>query len=476
MAYGELAYLSAETAYADELQPGTVLFHGQYTITRFISSGGFGITYLAKDSLDRDVVIKECFASGFCHRSRTRVRPSSQGKKSDLDKIVRKFATEALRLAKLKHPNVVGVHQVFEDNDTAYMALDYIRGKDLFDLVDDQNGGLTPDRVVEITGKLVSTLAYVHDNGILHCDISPDNIFINDKGEPILIDFGAARAVSAGTTQKTTGPVVVKDGYSPHELYLTGGNSGPWTDIYSLAASLYLVVAGEMPISSQSRLSARAEGQPDPLEPLAGRFPGYPKGFLESIDKAMAVLSTARFQSVGEWLAAMKLPDAVEATNVRPFRLLRRVPEPTPPPARRSVRTMDSFDKLRTLVLSPTGQSGIDISGLSQISGFIGACLIDSQSGEMLAAEGGKGINLQAVGAANAEIIRAKQKAVQLMGVEDHIDDVLVSMGSQLHMIRPLATNSEAFLFVALDRNTANLGMARVQVRQVEQSIALRQT
>jgi serine/threonine protein kinase len=475
MAYGELAYLSAETAYADELQPGTVLFHGQYTITRFISSGGFGITYLAKDSLDRDVVIKECFASGFCHRSQTRVRPTSQGKKSDLDKIVRNFTTEALRLAKLKHPNVVGVHQVFEDNDTAYMVLDYICGKDLFDIVDENTSGLTPDRVVKITGKLVSTLAYVHDNGILHCDISPDNIFINDKGEPILIDFGAARTVSAGTAQKVTGPVVVKDGYSPHELYLTGGNSGPWTDIYSLAASLYLVITGDMPISSQSRLSARAEARPDPLEPLAGRFPGYPKGFLESIDKAMSVLSTARFQSVGEWLRAMKLPAAVEGGDVRPFRLLRRVSDTALPPATRHVRTMDSFDKLRTLVLAPDAHRKFDISGLSQISGFIGGCLIDSQSGEMIAAEGGKDMNLQTAGAAHAEIIRAKQKAVQIMGVADQIDDVLVSMGNQLHMIRPLGPNSETFLFVAMDRSTANLGMARVQVRQVEQSLALRQ-
>ncbi len=116
----------ARTDFGDELLPGTVLFHGTFRITRFINSGGFGITYLAQDSLGRDVVIKECFSSTFCRRAQTRVRARSLGTRDHMARIVKSFLNEARALASLKHPNIVGVHQVFEDNDTAYMALDYI--------------------------------------------------------------------------------------------------------------------------------------------------------------------------------------------------------------------------------------------------------------------------------------------------------------------------------------------------------------
>ncbi|MBA4325790.1 MAG: hypothetical protein C0426_12325 [Rhodobacter sp.] len=275
---------------SDELLPGTSLFHGQYRILRYINSGGFGITYLAKDSLDREVVIKECFSSTFCRRTQTRVRARSLSTRDHMQRIVKSFLNEARSLAGLKHPNIVGVHQVFEDNDTAYMAMDHIRGHDLLEIVDEKKATLAPDQIVTIAGKLVSAIGYIHGRGLLHCDISPDNIFVTPDGEPILIDFGAARRSAAGEAQKYSGLSVVKDGYSPHELYAAGGNSGPWSDIYSLAASLYHAITGSAPENCQSRLSAKAEKRPDPCRPLAGRVAGYPAGFLESIDRAMAVI------------------------------------------------------------------------------------------------------------------------------------------------------------------------------------------
>ena len=133
-------------SFADDLKPGTQLLGGHYTIEGFLNSGGFGITYLAKDSLDRTVVIKECFPNALCRRSTSLVRARSRKHQGDFRGFVESFVAEAKSLARLVHPNIVGVHQVFEDNDTAYMALDYIRGHDLLEILDEKKAELTPDQ------------------------------------------------------------------------------------------------------------------------------------------------------------------------------------------------------------------------------------------------------------------------------------------------------------------------------------------
>ncbi len=292
-------------AAVDELQPGTLLLHGQYKITRFLQNGGFGITYLAQDSLDRKVVIKECFPGGFCRRTNTIVSARSRAHKRELQSIIRLFVQEAHNLAKLVHPNIVGVHQVFEDNDTAYMAIDFIDGKDLLDIVEDPSVTLKPAQIVGITRKLLSAIGFVHDHGVLHRDISPDNVLLKKDGEPILIDFGAARAHASNTNRALSALRVVKDGYSPQEFYISGSDQGPWSDLYALAASLYHVIRGAAPVNGQARLAALAEGRDDPYEPLAGSLDGYPANFLEAIDKAMSTLPKNRLQSAGEWLAML---------------------------------------------------------------------------------------------------------------------------------------------------------------------------
>lgn len=309
--------------HVDELLPGTWLFHDQYRITKFLSSGGFGITYLARDNLNRDVVLKECFVGALCRRSKTRVRPRSESGKAQLGKVMRGFLNEARTLATLSHPNIVRVHQVFEDNDTAYMALDYIRGHDLLELIDEKGVRLTADQIVTIARKLISALDHIHQRNLLHCDVSPDNICLSHAGEPVLIDFGAARKSAAEDIARYTGFSLVKEGYSPFELYSTNGAPGPWSDFYALGATLYHVITGRAPADCQSRVSAVVERRPDPVEPLAGRFAGFPAGFLESIDRAMAVKPAARFQSARDWAAALTPP---KATHDRGIVLVRRAP------------------------------------------------------------------------------------------------------------------------------------------------------
>jgi serine/threonine protein kinase len=135
-------------ASADDLKPGSQLLGGQYTILGFLNSGGFGITYLAKDSLERTVVIKECFPNTLCRRSSTIVRARSRKFGGDFRTFVQSFMEEARSLARLVHPNIVGVHQVFEDNDTAYMAIDFIDGKDLQDILESTDQAFTPAEIV----------------------------------------------------------------------------------------------------------------------------------------------------------------------------------------------------------------------------------------------------------------------------------------------------------------------------------------
>lgn len=114
-----------------------------------------------------------------------------------------------------------------------------------------------------------------------------------------------------------------------------------------------------------------------------------------------------------------------------------------------------------------------DISGLTNIGGFIGACLVDSETGLMMASEGGGSLDLEAAGAANTEVVKAKLAAIEMLGLDDKIDDILITLGKQFHLIRPLEDTPTVFLYVALDKKAANLGMARVQVKNVEKTLSL---
>lgn len=289
-------------AFADDLKPGTKLLGGHYTIEGFLNSGGFGITYLAKDSLNRTVVIKECFPNALCRRSTSLVRARSRKHQNEFRGFVESFIAEAKSLARLVHPNIVGVHQVFEDNDTAYMAIDYIDGHDLHDIMNSTDQAFTPDQIVAMLKKMLSAVEFIHQAGILHRDISPDNILVDRGGNPILIDFGAASEQAMRATRVLTGRRVIKEGYSPQEFYLTGAEQSPASDLYSLAATFHHLISGKAPPESQRRLARVAEGEPDPYEPLAGRFKGYPPNFLEAIDKAARVMPRDRIQSAADWL------------------------------------------------------------------------------------------------------------------------------------------------------------------------------
>ena len=295
-----------EKEFVDELEPGTKLMLGQYTIDRFLAAGGFGITYLATDSLRRQVVVKECFPGNFCRRQNHSVVPRSRGHQDELKSIVRLFSQEAKSLAKAGHPNIVRVHQVFEENNTAYMVLDYVEGRDLLSILKEDHESLTSDKIEKLLRKMLDAVGHVHSQGILHRDISPDNILIGKDGEAVLIDFGAAREDAGEKASRLLSELrVVKDGYSPQEFYITGSVQVPSCDLYSLAASFYHIITGELPPDSQSRLSAVAAAEPDPYVSLATRGTAHSEAFAAALDKAISVLPRDRMQTAEEWRAAI---------------------------------------------------------------------------------------------------------------------------------------------------------------------------
>lgn len=319
MSQNQASGQTVESPQIAALQPGEKLLRDQYEILRFLNNGGFGITYLARDSLERNVVIKECFPGALCRRVGNNVEASDPAYEEDLRSIIGLFIQEARNHARLVHPNIVNVHQVFEDNQTAYIAMDLINGGDLLDYVQDKSNDVTPDFIVKVTEKMLSAVSFIHDNGMLHRDISPDNILIDEDGQPVLIDFGAARERAANRSAALLTLRVIKDGYSPHEFYARGADQDATSDLYVLAATLYHAISGERPVDGKSRLDAFNAGEKDPYVPLSGRFEGYPDGFLSALDKAMEVHIVNRPQSALEWLRMFRGPTVVfEEFGYRP--------------------------------------------------------------------------------------------------------------------------------------------------------------
>lgn len=307
---------------SEALENGTPLLGDQFTIERPLSNGGFGITYLATDNyLDRRVVIKECYPEVFCRREGKNVLVRSNTHHEKYRAIVQMFMREARSIAKMRHPNIVGVHRIFEDNETAYMVLDLIQGRDLLSIIKDEQESLSPAQIREVLIKVLDAVALVHQNDLLHRDISPDNILLDKWGSPVLIDFGAAREEASRETRAVSAVLIVKDGYSPQEFYFAGGKQGPSSDLYALGASFYHLISGAPPPNSQTRMAEFAGNNPDPCEPLAGRFPEYDDAFLKAIDKAMQILPKARIQSAREWLQIINPSEK----QVKPIRVANTV-------------------------------------------------------------------------------------------------------------------------------------------------------
>lgn len=249
-----------------QLKQGALLQGGKYKIEKVLGQGGFGITYLAtQDILDRKVAIKEFFFKEFCERENgtSTVTHGTQANKTLVEKFLNKFIKEAKTISTLHHPNIIQIHDIFRENNTAYYVMDYIDGKSLGDIVKER-GALPETKAVEAIKHVAAALEYIHSKSINHLDVKPNNIMLsNDEEKIILIDFGVAKQYDETTKEgTTTTPVGVSCGFSPLEQYKHNGVSSfsPESDIYSLGATLYKLVTG---ITPPEAIEVAQEGLPE---------------------------------------------------------------------------------------------------------------------------------------------------------------------------------------------------------------------
>lgn len=298
------------------LPEGTRLM--EYEIRRVLGKpGGFGVTYLALDTnLDHEVAIKEYLPVEFALRMADgQIAVRSEEDAAAFDWGRRCFLNEARLLARFNHPNVVQVHRLFEANGTAYIVMDYVRGRSL---AEELRGSVIASqaRLEALLLPLLDGLQSVHATGVLHRDLKPENILLRDDGSPVLIDFGAARGELGSHSRSMLN--VLTAGYAPVEQYSQKGNQGPWSDIYALGGVVYRALTGHKPPDAVDRL-----GQ-DPLQPLENLITqGFDANFLRAVDWALRVPIAERPQSVADWRRALTgqtlvAPRAVPSMGLAP--------------------------------------------------------------------------------------------------------------------------------------------------------------
>jgi serine/threonine protein kinase len=301
------------------LPAGTRL--ADFEITGLIGEGGFGIVYLAFDhSLQRTVAIKEYMPGAFASRKTDRsVAVRSQRDQDTFATGLKSFINEARLLAQFDHPALIKVYRFWEENNTAYMAMRYYEGQTLKSVTRNSPSLITETWLRAMLKPVLEALEALYRVNILHRDISPDNIMIQDNGEAVLLDFGAARQIISGMSHALT--VILKPGYAPIEQYADDSamTQGPWTDIYSLSAVVYSAIVKKPPPTSVARIIK------DPIELLQnGEYTGFSKEFLAAIDKGLAVKPEDRPQSIDEFRRLLRLELSV----------------PTPLPADRTVAAL----------------------------------------------------------------------------------------------------------------------------------------
>jgi serine/threonine protein kinase len=293
----------------------------QYIIHSILGAGGFGITYLAEhQALGKMFAIKEYFPRDFGFRDGTTVRAATDGEGTyrwGLDR----FLQEARALARFRHPAIVDVTNVFEENGTAYMVLAYEQARDLRVWLSSLGRMPTQDEIDQLAAPLLDALELIHGANLLHRDVSPDNILVRSNGTPVLIDFGSARDAIRGRAQAMS--MVVKHGYSPPEQYTSDpGKQGPWTDIYAFAATLYFAVSGARPMDATARFVQ--EGFVPVTQSAKGSFR---RSFLEAIDLGMQLRPEQRPQSIALWRPLLTQPSSLISPNEIPSQMVAHLPE-----------------------------------------------------------------------------------------------------------------------------------------------------
>ena len=283
------------------LQQDYTLQDGNYRILKVLGQGGFGITYLAiQVRLDRKVAIKEFFMKDFCERNETtrQVTLGTAGSREMVNSCRKKFLKEAKHIAKLDHPNIIRIIDVFDENSTSYYVMEYIEGGSLSNKLG--TTGLSMSEATRYIFQVAETLEYIHKKNIAHLDIKPSNIMLNGNDEIVLIDFGVSKQYDFSTGGQTSvSPVGCSSGYAPLEQYEPDGvkDFSPQTDIYSLGATYFKLLTGITPLNAfritkdflQEKLKAN----------------GVPIAVISIICKSMEKLKENRFSDVCSFIEGL---------------------------------------------------------------------------------------------------------------------------------------------------------------------------
>lgn len=272
--------------------PVESILHGRYCMGNVLGQGGFGITYAAWDRKEnRRVAVKELYPSGDVSREADRCTVQiRKGQETYFAKVYNCFEQEAKMLMRLQGlEGVVSLYHIFSDNNTIYYSMEYLDGMDMGAFLT-QNGRMPWEKLAPVTRTLLKALDRLHKEGLIHRDISPDNIFLTKDGTPRLIDFGSVR-VYQGNDHFTA---FVKRNFAPWEQYQAEGRQGPWTDIYAFCVTLYYALSGQLPpIASNRRLQ-------DTVIPLGQLCPALPANVVNAVMYGMAVRMQERCQSARE--------------------------------------------------------------------------------------------------------------------------------------------------------------------------------
>ena len=311
----------------DQLRCGMRLEGDKYLVGRALGQGGFGITYIGFDTLlSEKVAIKEFYPQGFVSRDPERSTVLLlTGPQGDVFRGgMEKFMNEARTLARFRNiPNIVGVRECFAENGTAYIVMDYVQGVTLKKLAAERGGKLPAEEVLYYILPLTNALTAVHAAGLLHRDIAPDNIIVKPDGVAVLLDFGAARQISAMGEHSNT--INVKHGFAPEEQYRTRGEQGPWTDVYALAATVYRLTTRVTPLPAMDRLVLD-----EPLAPPSAYGADLSPAAEAAVLHGLAVRGKDRPQTVAQFRAELTAAAPVFSPTPAPAPSLSPSPAPAP--------------------------------------------------------------------------------------------------------------------------------------------------
>lgn len=283
------------------LYPGVGLYNNRYVIGTCIGFGGFGITYKAWDNvLETVVAVKEYYPTGLVQRvpGKPQVIIYTGESKEEYMQGLERFLDEAKNMAKfVDNPNIVHVDAFFEENNTAYLVMEYLPGMTLKSYLKSKGGRIGCEEVIPIADAVITALKEIHAGGIIHRDISPDNIMLCNDGRIKLLDFGAARFSDAD--QERTRSIILKPGFAPPEQYQAKSKQGPWTDIYALCATVYRTITGVLPDESVNRVIEDTVQSPIQI------YSDIPERISNTVMKGMSIYPEIRFSNVDELKKAL---------------------------------------------------------------------------------------------------------------------------------------------------------------------------